>query len=392
MLVRGGPWRVGVQHPRERDRLAAVLSLTDAAVATSGAYERGEHIVDPLTGRPPSGALAVTVLGRDLATADAYATAAFAMGERGPAWTARPARLRGDDDPRGRPRALHASASCAAACPCRLRDNRRDRSRCQVMAVPFRQIADRAHSAARWRDEALPTGGRWGTLVEVWRAAKRHRTTGHAAEMAFFAVLTLVPSTIAVGSALGLSERLVSAGVVAKAEQAASDAVRVLMGPQLADDVITPFVHAQLTQPHRDVALGALLIAWWLSSHLFMATSHALDDCYGVRDHRPTLVQRFIALAFGLASVAVVAVTAEMMVSGPLGELTGDPARTLGIEGAYEGVWSIVRWPIGFALVVGFLICLYRFSANVRHHWRDCLPGRRRGRDACGSPPPSPSA
>jgi hypothetical protein len=154
------------------------------------------------------------------------------------------------------------------------------------------------------------------------------------------------------------------------------------MGPQLADNVITPFVHAQLTQPHRDVALGAPLIAWWLSSHLFMATSHALDDCYGVRDHRPTVVQRFIALGFGLASVAVVAVTAEMMVSGPLGELTGDPARTLGIEGAYKGVWSVVRWPIGFALVVGFLIGLYRFSANVRHHWRD-LPARRaRGRGA----------
>lgn len=90
VLVRGGPWRVGVQHPRERDRLAAVLALTDAAVATSGAYERGEHIVDPHTRRPPAaGTLAVTVLGRDLATADAYATAAFAMGERGPAWTAR---------------------------------------------------------------------------------------------------------------------------------------------------------------------------------------------------------------------------------------------------------------------------------------------------------------
>ena len=89
VVVRGGPWRVGVQHPRQRDRVAAVLALTDAAVATSGAYERGEHIVDPSCGRPPRGTLAVTVLGRDLATADAYATAAFAMGERGPAWTAR---------------------------------------------------------------------------------------------------------------------------------------------------------------------------------------------------------------------------------------------------------------------------------------------------------------
>jgi thiamine biosynthesis lipoprotein len=63
-------------------------------VATSGAYERGRHIVDPHTGAPPAGVLSVTVIGPDLATADAYATAAFAMGEAGPAWTAR---LRGYD-------------------------------------------------------------------------------------------------------------------------------------------------------------------------------------------------------------------------------------------------------------------------------------------------------
>ena len=245
------------------------------------------------------------------------------------------------------------------------------------MGVPLRQITDRAQSAARWKEHALPAEGEgpWATTVAVLRAAGRHRTTGHAAEMAFFAVLTLVPSTIAVGSALGLSESLVGAGTVAEAETAATSAVRTLMGPELADNVIAPFVHAQLTQPHRDVALGALLIAWWLSSHLFMATGHALDYAYGVHDHRPTVIQRFIALAFALGSVAVVAVTVEMMVTGPLGELTGEPARALGIEGAYEPIWSVARWPIGFALVVGFLVCLYRFSANVRHCWRDCLPG-----------------
>jgi membrane protein len=230
-------------------------------------------------------------------------------------------------------------------------------------------------SATRWREEALSPARPWSLLVDMWRGAKAHRTTGHAAEMAFFAVLTLVPSTIAVGSAMGASKALVGSGAVAQAEAAANDAVRVLMGPELADVVIGPFVHAQLTQPHRDVALGALLIAWWLSSHLFMATGHALDYAYGVRDHRATLVQRFIALAFALGSVGVVAVTAEMMVSGPLGELTGDPAKTLGIQGPYEEIWKVIRWPIGFALVVGFLVCLYRFSANVKHCWRDCVPG-----------------
>jgi thiamine biosynthesis lipoprotein len=94
VLVRGRGWRVGVRHPRERGALCAVIEAGDLAVATSGAYERGLHIVDPHTGRPPEGVLSVTVVGPDLATADAYATAAFAMGETGPAWTAR---LRGYD-------------------------------------------------------------------------------------------------------------------------------------------------------------------------------------------------------------------------------------------------------------------------------------------------------
>ena len=89
VLVRGGkPWRIGIRHPLRSDRLAGVVALSDGAVATSGTYERGHHIVDPHNGRPPTGVLSVTVIGPELGTADAYATAAFAMGERGPSWTA----------------------------------------------------------------------------------------------------------------------------------------------------------------------------------------------------------------------------------------------------------------------------------------------------------------
>jgi thiamine biosynthesis lipoprotein len=73
-------WRVGVQHPWERDRVAAVLEITDAAVATSGRSERGDHIFDPRTGRPAVGLASVTVVGPDLAVADAYATAALVLG------------------------------------------------------------------------------------------------------------------------------------------------------------------------------------------------------------------------------------------------------------------------------------------------------------------------
>lgn len=91
--VRGGAlpdpfWRIGIQHPFVPDRVAAVVQATDLAIATSGTYARGEHIVNPHTGRPPRGVLSVTITGPDLATADAYATAIYAMGQTGPAWSA----------------------------------------------------------------------------------------------------------------------------------------------------------------------------------------------------------------------------------------------------------------------------------------------------------------
>jgi FAD:protein FMN transferase len=91
--LRGGAlpeqvWRVGIQHPLEQARVAAVIETRDLAVATSGTYERGEHVFDPHTGQPPRGVLSITITGPDLATADAYATSAFAMGKRGAQWAA----------------------------------------------------------------------------------------------------------------------------------------------------------------------------------------------------------------------------------------------------------------------------------------------------------------
>jgi thiamine biosynthesis lipoprotein len=82
----GRPWRIGVRHPDLPGATAKVLQASDLAIASSGTYERGHHIVDPLSGRPADRLLAITVVGPSLADADAYATAAFAMGAGGLAW------------------------------------------------------------------------------------------------------------------------------------------------------------------------------------------------------------------------------------------------------------------------------------------------------------------
>ena len=80
-------WRIGIQHPRQNDAIAAIVEGNDLAVATSGAYERGNHVIDPHTGATPTDVLSATIIGDDLGTADAYATAALAMGAAAPEWS-----------------------------------------------------------------------------------------------------------------------------------------------------------------------------------------------------------------------------------------------------------------------------------------------------------------
>ena len=84
----GGPWTAAVRHPLDKEAYAAVLALPGGAVATSGTYERGLHVIDPFSGLPANGLASVTVVGPDLTTTDAYATAALAMGSQAPAWLA----------------------------------------------------------------------------------------------------------------------------------------------------------------------------------------------------------------------------------------------------------------------------------------------------------------
>jgi thiamine biosynthesis lipoprotein len=87
---KGDPaFRVGIKNPTDPARVFAVLSVTEGAVVTSGCYERFVeiqgtrycHIVDPRTGLPVSSdLLSVTVLTRDGAAADAYATGLYVLG------------------------------------------------------------------------------------------------------------------------------------------------------------------------------------------------------------------------------------------------------------------------------------------------------------------------
>ena len=78
----GQAFRIGIADPAAPRRLAAIIELT-AAIATSGTYERGSHLIDPHSGQAVSRSASASVTGPDLGLADALATGLAVAGEPG---------------------------------------------------------------------------------------------------------------------------------------------------------------------------------------------------------------------------------------------------------------------------------------------------------------------
>ena len=70
-------WRVGIEDPRDRSRIAEVVELCHGGVATSGTAARGAHLYDPGTQTVVARTGSVTVVGPNLMWADVWATALF---------------------------------------------------------------------------------------------------------------------------------------------------------------------------------------------------------------------------------------------------------------------------------------------------------------------------
>lgn len=86
----GSLWNVAIRDPNEPEEYMLVIKIADAAVITSGGYERYfeengvryHHILDPRTGRPSESNLkSVSIVSKDGTLADTLSTSLFIKGE-----------------------------------------------------------------------------------------------------------------------------------------------------------------------------------------------------------------------------------------------------------------------------------------------------------------------
>jgi thiamine biosynthesis lipoprotein len=85
----GKPWMVGIRDPRKGEgEVITRIPLTDAAISTSGDYERFfeqdgvryHHIIDPRTGHSASKVLSATIIGPYATRTDGLSKTAFVLG------------------------------------------------------------------------------------------------------------------------------------------------------------------------------------------------------------------------------------------------------------------------------------------------------------------------
>ncbi len=84
----GNPWTIGIADPDTRQQAFSSLNISNAAIATSGSYEkfvyingkRYSHTIDPKTGFPVTGIKSATIICPSAELADAMATPVTVMG------------------------------------------------------------------------------------------------------------------------------------------------------------------------------------------------------------------------------------------------------------------------------------------------------------------------
>ena len=86
----GKPWITGIRHPDDENKIVLKIPIVDAALSTSGDYERYfdeggvryHHILNPKTGRSPHLVRSVTIIGPTATRTDALTKSVFVMGAK----------------------------------------------------------------------------------------------------------------------------------------------------------------------------------------------------------------------------------------------------------------------------------------------------------------------
>jgi membrane protein len=198
-------------------------------------------------------------------------------------------------------------------------------------------------------------------LRRVDALADSHDADIVAAGLAFYGLLGLFPSLLAIVSVYGLvADPAEVEGALTSLAHALPSQARVLVVGGLAE-----FVERPSESLGFRLAFG-LIAALWSSSSAMAVLVRAINVAYGLPEHRSFFGRRRIAIAFTLGGVASVAVVVPLLTALP---------KLLHLMRA-DLLMVFLPWMVLAAAAFLSLLMLFRYAPYRRgRSWRAAVPG-----------------
>lgn len=197
--------------------------------------------------------------------------------------------------------------------------------------------------------------------------------TGLAAEMTFFAVLSVFPVLLVLAAALGQLEELLGYDIATGAETAVVQFLELVLTEKAS--FLVDAARDLFRMESGGLLTSAVFVALWTFSSTFGALIRALDMIYEVAERRSWLNIRLTALGLALGTIVILSIILGDLVLGPFLGVGPYLARHLGLSGAFFFVWSWLKGPVALSLIVIWLTTLYHLAPNIRRRWLRDMPG-----------------
>lgn len=207
-------------------------------------------------------------------------------------------------------------------------------------------------------------------LIREWR---EDRVPDLAAQVAFYAVLSLFPAMLAFTASMSALDAIVGADLADRTEARVVEFLTSVLTEDAAETIDA--VAEVFTDQRTGLLTISLLAAVWTTTRAFAALIRALDVVYDLDDHRSWLSTRMTAVALALGSVVAGSVMVAVVIVGPLLGTGVELADRFGFGSQFAVLWDLLRLPVAFALLVGFAATIFHVAPDHRTPWRNDLPG-----------------
>ncbi|MDP9824477.1 YihY/virulence factor BrkB family protein [Kineosporia succinea] len=214
----------------------------------------------------------------------------------------------------------------------------------------------------------------WWLAAETARICLRYRVTGLAAEVGFFALLSLPPLVLGLVGSIGFVGDLMGDEAVADLRQRLRELTLTFLTADSVSSVILPTFDQVIGGGRADIVSIGFVLSLWSGSRVLNVYLDTASIMYGLGGLRGIVRARVLSFSLYCLALVVGIVLIPLVLIGPswLGKvLYGAGFETLGDIGGSDWIY----WPVVSIAAVTGITGLYHLATPIRSRFYRDLPG-----------------